>query len=548
MIERKKRILYVGEHSNLHTGYSVYSKAVLSRLYKTGKYDIAELACYYDHQNPGEPLPWKIYPNTPTDEAGKQVYNSSILNEFGAWKFEETCLDFKPDIVFAIRDFWADQYMGHSPFRPFYKWVLMGTGDSDPQNEQWIATYIDTDAMFGYCDWGADLFRKSGGGLINVKGAAPAGADPDIFKPVPNQLAHKKKFGLPEDMLIVGTVMRNQQRKLYPNLIRAFAKFLTEVPENLARKTYLYLHTSFPDYHGWDLPFLIKEHGVGYKTLFSYICLRCGAAFPSFFQDSRTTCRRCGSMSAMMPSTHHALSRESLCEIMNLFDVYVQYATNEGLGFPMIEAASCGIPVFATDYSAMSDVVRKVKGFPIKVKDLVFKSETNCYWATPDDDDFIAKLANYLKSTEPMRNRKRYETRNAALKHYNWDETSKKWEDVFDEMQIKDRSETWESPPRYITPPSQVPANLTNEEFVRWSIQYVLGMPHLCDSYMATRLLRDLNWGVRSESLGPYFNDASTAIEKMKFRSGFNRQEVLNELSSMRERHNFWERVRNEGL
>ena len=46
---RKLRILWCGEASFLNTGYSVFMlKKLLTRLYKTGKYKIAEMACYAD--------------------------------------------------------------------------------------------------------------------------------------------------------------------------------------------------------------------------------------------------------------------------------------------------------------------------------------------------------------------------------------------------------------------------------------------------------------------------------------------------------------------
>src|SRR4051812_33209177 len=108
-MERKPRILAVGEFSQLASGYSTYYMELLSRLHETGKYELAELACYTNRLDPRvSTLPWKVFPNHPVpnrqDEAERFAAKRS--NEFGEYTFEEVCLQFKPDIVFDIRDHW----------------------------------------------------------------------------------------------------------------------------------------------------------------------------------------------------------------------------------------------------------------------------------------------------------------------------------------------------------------------------------------------------------------------------------------------------------
>src|SRR5690606_6435470 len=82
-------------------------------LYNTGKYEIAEHAAYADKSNPehiqqAAEYPWSIYFNIPpsSDTEGRQRYKSSKENVFGGFLFEQTCLDFQPDVVFDIRDKW----------------------------------------------------------------------------------------------------------------------------------------------------------------------------------------------------------------------------------------------------------------------------------------------------------------------------------------------------------------------------------------------------------------------------------------------------------
>ena len=51
-MKEKLRILWCGEASTLNTGYAIYAKEVLTGLYNTNKYTIAELGCYSAIDNP----------------------------------------------------------------------------------------------------------------------------------------------------------------------------------------------------------------------------------------------------------------------------------------------------------------------------------------------------------------------------------------------------------------------------------------------------------------------------------------------------------------
>lgn len=503
-MQTKKRILVCGEASYLSTGFSTYSLELLTHLHNTGKYEVAELAAFGDPHDPRSlEAPWKFYPvfydrNKPGD---KEQYFSNAMNKFGGWKFEQTCLDFKPDVVIDVRDHWQLSFEESSPFRPYYHWSIMPTCDSEPQSTEWLATYMNADAVFTYSDWGLDVLNKEGGGHIKTICSAPPGADLNAYHVRTNKRQHRESKGIDPDALVVGTVMRNQKRKLFPDLIEAFATFLKEAPPELACKSFLYLHTCWPDV-GWDIPTMLKTHGVSHKTLFTYMCKGCGAIFPSFFQDAKAHCRLCGEYSAMFPHTHLGISRKVLSEVYALFDVYVQYANSEGFGMPLVEAAACGIPVMAVDYSAMSDVVRKLRGTPIAVQRLMTEAETGCKRALPDNADFVRKLIDVLSLPTSVRAKLGFEARCAVEEHYTWPRTCKIWEDHLDSLQLRPHSETWLSAPK-IHRPAQIPNTyLSNEEFVRWGFINVAGRQDLVNSYMAMRMVRDLNWEATLQGSG----------------------------------------------
>ena len=535
----KKKILFCSEASYLNTGYATYSREILRRLHASGKYEIAEFASYGKDGDPRiASIPWRFYPNTPADDdrEGHRIYGEEPVNQFGAWRFDAVALDFKPDIVCDIRDFWMIEHQQKSTFRDFFSWVIMPTVDAAPQNEQWIDTFASADYVLNYSDWGYETLVKESNNRINCVGSACPSADM-AYQPIEDKQKHRESLGFSSDIKIIGTVMRNQRRKLFPDLFEAFAKFL-EKPNS--EKTYLYCHTSFPDL-GWDLPKIINRYGLSSKVLMTYVCPRCKHAFPSFFQDAFAKCTHCGFNDAVPANVQHGVSYEFLSSIMNTFDLYVQYANSEGFGLPQVEAAGCGIPVASIDYSAMSSVVRKLEGYPIPLKSTYIELETGCERAVPDNDAAAQIFSDFFGMSSEERDAKSKKTRDLFEKHYQWDKTCKKWESVFDAIEAKPHSTTWESASRIFHPLDRVPPNMSNREYARWLIINVLGMPSKLDSYMESRLIRDLNYGVYIEGTGnEYFNEDSWKSVKPQY-AEFDRNTAYQMLYEMREKFNQWE-------
>ena len=468
----KKRILMSNEASYLFSGYSKYGREVLSRLHNTGKYEIAEFATYGGiDDSRGLSVPWLFYPNVPAqnDEEERKIYNSNPLNQFGKWRFDRVLLDFKPDVVWDIRDFWMMGYEYNSPLRDYYNWTIMPTVDSAPQQPEWIHVYSTADDVFTYSDWAIDVLKQQGSRMLNVHRSAPPAVDHEVFTPVPNKAKHKEQCGVFGTAKIIGTVMRNQKRKLFPDLFVSFRKYLDKCRElgkdELAENTYFYMHTSYPDV-GYNLPAMLKEQGLGNKVLFTYLCKATGRWFPAFYQGSNAYSPFSGKVTAVLPNVVNGLSEKALAQIMALFDVYVQYAICEGFGMPQVEAASCGVPVMSVDYSAMSDVVRKLKGYPIKVKKLFREMETDAYRANPDNDDLCSNLISFLSKPESLRLKKGFEARKAVLKHYTWDKTAKIWENHFDSVELKGLQGKWDCGPRMVNENYQPNMQSTNEDFV----------------------------------------------------------------------------------
>ena len=101
----------------------------------------------------------------------------------------------------------------------------------------------------------------------------------------------------------------------------------------------MYLHTSYPDV-GYDIGKAVREFEIGNKVIMTYLCDKCGMAFPAFFSGQTTYCRRreCGGQTAHPPNASHHVPRHILADIMKTFDLYVQYSICEGYSMTLPEA------------------------------------------------------------------------------------------------------------------------------------------------------------------------------------------------------------------
>ena len=540
---RKRRILFCSEATFLNTGYATYTREILNYLNATGKYEIAELASYAERKDErAKDIPWKFYGVQPAKDAPEQEhkdYQSSPLNQFGEYVFESVCLDFQPDVVCDIRDFWMMDFQERSPYRKMFNWFIMPTVDAAPQARQWIATYQSADACLTYSDWSGELLQDQSGGRINYLGSAPPSAHP-AYQPM-YKADCRAEMKLPAGANIIGTVMRNQRRKLYPDLFDAFRKLLNNTS---VKNTMLYCHTSYPDL-GWDIPELLQQYELSSHVYFTYVCTETGKPFASLFKGARCQSPFTGTYCGVMSSVQSGLSYEDLAKVMNCFDLYVQYANSEGFGLPQVEAAACGVPLMSIDYSAMSSVVRTLGGTPLTPKTLYKELETGCYRAVPDNIDTAFKMAEFIKMSDKDKESLSKTIRKNFADKYQWSASGKKWEDYIDSIDISE--DRWRSTPPDIQKPEEYDENIVKQHtpgtMAQWLIINVLKRPDMLHSFLTQRLTRDLTFqNVAAQVGGMYENEMSAMTwGGQNKREPFTFKNAYDHCRGMRNKINFWE-------
>lgn len=514
------KILFVGEFSKIGSGYGKITNELITRFYNDG-YEVAELAtfCHKDDERI-KSCPWKVYPNLPSTEEEKQEYDSNKQNSNGKWKFEQVLLDFKPTHVFGNGDPFFYEYQYHSPFRNYFNWIITAPVDGVPQHDQWREFFDNADGLTTYTHWAKKVLNTNN---IKVDVVTPPVASSDYF-PIPQKNIDdfKNMLGI-SNQQVIGTVMRNQPRKLFDLLFESFAEVLKRKPN-----TILYCHTTYPD-GGWDFSELLIKHKIASRVMFTYKCEHCKNTFPSFFQDLLTYCGQCGKTLCRMPDGQNPVPTSTLNKIFNLFDLYIQLASREGFGIPQIEAASCDIPVCSVNYAGMKDVIDYIGAYPIKVIQEYLGFQMNMMESVPCKksvvDNMLIGLSNREKGSGKF------------LKKYNdfyqsWDKTYQDFRNLVESLPIKQWQEhNIDAPPEYNDLP-----HLSNEDYAKHMVINIL--QEKPNTYLMSRMINDLNYGITFGGIcGNYFTESLNKRDHV----GMNRKKLYNICLKKRMFKDYWQ-------
>ncbi len=517
----KRRILFSGEASWLSTGFATYNREILKLLHATGKYEIAELGGYGRQDDPNaQKLPWKFYGVMPLNEEEERIYKSNPQNQFGAYKFDAVVADFQPDIVFDARDPWMLTHILKSRFRANYKTILMPTVDSHPQKAEWIEElFKKSDKITTYSVYAKEVLELAG---VKVDAVTSPGVDLEVFKPL-NKEQIRSDWGIKKGLLVIGTVMRNQKRKLFPDLFESYMAMLKKyenIPE--IKRSVLLCHTSYPDL-GWDLRELLHRTGVLRHTIFTYHCDSCTRNFFSWFLEcdprGNGRCLFCGKQTAHMPNTHNGISEKELAEIYNIMDIYIQPSICEGWALPIVEAKACGVPGLYQNYSAMEDHVKNGGGLPIKIGRYFTEAETMAVRSLPDHADMIDKM-KFLLTNHKERLKMGAEARKCVEEMHGWSVSSKKLEKLIDETPIHDRADTWNARPLIkIVSKGRMPDGLADDQFVLLLYRAILDREP--DQQGFQHWLTQLANGMSRDSVEAYFRnevESHNRFEQVRFK------------------------------
>lgn len=268
----------------------------------------------------------------------------------------------------------------------------------------------------------------------------PHAIDEKVYYPLPEEdrINLKKNFevmtisgGIVKNVLankfVVGTVSRNQGRKMLDRMFKAFEIFCRDKPDAI-----LMLHSDpFDAAAVFDMPSLIRRYKLENRVVFS----------PMKFFEGR--------------------DYKKMNEVYNVMDVFLLPTSGEGFGIPIIEAMACKVPPVVTDYTTTPELLVEngLCGLPVKLAgvielnmsealyergfnlqqiDMILNNGTitgswNVERALMDINDCVVQL-NKLYYDRNLLKQLGNVGREKVLKYYTWDKVIEDWRRLLNRM------------------------------------------------------------------------------------------------------------------
>lgn len=354
------RILALGDFG--HTGLAIALREPLRRLHKSGEHEILMLGIGYNG--------WSFF-------LDKNLYPFPVIPVYGH-KFGEDCLvkaakKFKPDIIWTCLDVqWikyitnpedpgvhisreSREYLSHKnrKFIHLGYFPVDGLCKDDKLPRGFDSVVKGMDVPVTYSKFTHSAVKKQLG--IDVP-MIYHGLDTKDYYPVDTREA-KRRLHIPEDRFVVGMVATNQERKLFEDLICAFAKFCEDKPD---ASLMLFTNPRPNSFYGChDLLDLMDQYGI---------------------------------LNRYMDTTKLFMCKDEIMNyVYNAIDIGVLCTQGEGFGLPIIHHHAVGKPVLVTDCTSCTELtVHEVER--VKPRCTLIGHNNNIIRYLTDIDDLANKL------------------------------------------------------------------------------------------------------------------------------------------------------------
>ncbi len=346
----KKKVLFQSDSALAKTGFGRNTKALLSYLYKTGKYDIVSYCCGNAYSSPAlQRTPWKSVGTLPDDQNQLAQLNKdpgqARMASYGSYLIDHVVKQEKPDVYIAVQDIWGVDFAIDKPWFNEISSVIWTTLDSLPILPSAVEKAPKIKNYWIWSNFATKTLHEKGHNHVKtVHGCL----ETDNFYRLDDEKRKQLRANnnISDDDYIVGFVFRNQLRKSVPNLMEGFKKFQKDVP-----KAKLLLHTHWGE--GWNIHKLADEHKVNKDDILTtYYCNSCYGYKVKPFVGQEQNCDICGKEKSMnTTSVGGGVSEVQLNEIYNLMDVYCHPFTSGGQEIPIQEAKLTELVTLVTNYS-----------------------------------------------------------------------------------------------------------------------------------------------------------------------------------------------------
>jgi glycosyltransferase involved in cell wall biosynthesis len=274
---------------------------------------------------------------------------------------------------------------------PEFKVIFYTPIDSLPP-KSWFKDISEFDEIVTYTEYAKKEIQKRSKTSVKV---IPHGFDTKSFYRIDDKANLRKKYKLPLDKYVFGTVNKNHARKDIGSTLIAFARFKEKYGSNAV----LYLHTYHSDPTGINIHEAAERLGLKFnKDYFLPLEER--------YKNAEYT-----------PS--------DMNEVYNCMDCFITTSMAEGWGLTLSEAMCCELPVIYGNHTSFKEIMQG-DGKPVKTLHehiQIFDGEGVRFKL--DINETVERMQECFIST----NKNVKYTK--QLEKYDWDKISLSWQIIF---------------------------------------------------------------------------------------------------------------------
>lgn len=471
---RKKKVLFHSNYAGAKTGFGGFMREILSYLYKTGKYDLTLYAAgmTWTHRD-FQRWPWKTYGTLPENPADIQRLNQdpnlARMANYGEYLIDRVVETVKPDVYVGVEDIWGVSYCKDKAWWNKITCAVHTTLDSRPILSQAVEMAKVTPNFFSWADFATKEMHAMG--LTHVK-TVRGSVNSDVYRRLSDVQKQelRARHNIPQDAFCMGMLSRNQLRKSFPNIIRAYKKFKDENPR--VKNTRLLFFTHFSE--GWNIPDLVKELGIpNEEVLATYKCRQTGRYYIRPYAGQDLDNPETGAKKTLVTvNIQDGLTEEQVNEWYNVLNVYVHAFTSGGQERSIQEAKLAELITLVTNYSCGEDSCQEeAASLPLDWDE--YREPGTQFIKATTKPSSIAKQIAKVCAMDPRRRREMEKRgRQWVLDNFSIEVIGKQFEEFLDAAPFTDYDFSFNVPKG--NPTASVPNIADNTEWVKTLYKQIL--------------------------------------------------------------------------
>lgn len=368
----RKKMLWLGDSPTIETGFGRVTEQMLNGL--KDKFDVSVFGVnYYNEQHE---FPYDIYP-----ASGENLEKLKTGPYGDAEELTKVFNKVKPDIVVANNDTWVVNKYAVA----LEPWISSGSIsflgyvpiDGGPYHRSLVANTHSWTGIATYTKFGRSVLEDAG--LSHDIAVIPHGTNTTDFYPMEQRYA-RKLLNLKEDVFYFFNGNRNQPRKRYDIMVKAFALFLSRIPDDAPVS--LFVHGGLVSGSGWNVPALLERECEYFGVKHN------GRPVSLLTQHTNK------------PYPKNMVSKSTLNRIYNAMDVGLNTCHGEGWGLVNTEHAAVGVPQIVPDHSSLGELFDYDRGALVNIDHWDTERPYLIERGVPSIEDVAAKMELLYKEPQ----------------------------------------------------------------------------------------------------------------------------------------------------